>query len=234
MSVDIVIPLGTGSKWQDNEIRYALRSIEKYLRSYGNIFIIGRERKWLKDVLFIEAQENYTEKQLSIFNKLLKAAKDERVSETFCYWHDDHCLLRELEVREIKNWCSGTLDRLMVVTKGSYQRTVINSNRYLKQKGYGNRHFDIHVPMLMEKEKVRLLEGEDWKREHIIKSLYGNKFGLAGEEMRDLKFNKAFPRDEIMKAIDGRLFFSYGERGCKMAMKGVLQELYPEKSKFEI
>lgn len=247
--IDIVIPLGTGSKWQDNEVRYALRSIEKYLRGYGRVFIVGNKRKWMKEsecietqcgaaytkgIHYIEAGENYTEKQKSIFNKLVLAARHERVSETFIKWHDDHFLLKPLHVDDLKNWTSGTLDRLGIIATGTYQRTVLNTNRYLSKRGWDNKHFDIHVPIKMEKEKVLGLLDEDWSRDYIIKSLYGNKYAIPSEEMRDLKFARSFRREEILNAIDGRMFFSISDNAINEAMKTVLSELYPEPSKWEI
>ncbi len=40
--IDLVYILGKGSKWSDNEIRFSLRSIEKYF-DYRKIFIIGEK-----------------------------------------------------------------------------------------------------------------------------------------------------------------------------------------------
>ena len=51
--MDIVIPLGTGSRWQNNELRFALRSIEKYLTGYDKIFIIGECPSYLQNIIHI-------------------------------------------------------------------------------------------------------------------------------------------------------------------------------------
>ncbi len=49
--MDIVIALGTGSRWMDNELRYALRSIEKHLKGHtGRILLIGQRPKWVNKV----------------------------------------------------------------------------------------------------------------------------------------------------------------------------------------
>ena len=247
--IDIVIPLGTESRWQDNELRYTLRAIEKYLTGYRDIYIIGHPRKWLKEktkvkvdncsvtypgVTFIPAEDNHTEKQRSIYQKILKAAKDDRITGTFAMWNDDHYLLQPLEITNIKYWYYSTVERLGQLSGGTYQRICINSNNYLMSKGYGNRNFDIHTPILFEKEKFVQLEAENWSLEHIIKSLYCNRWGIEGEEMRDLKFGKPFRREEIRAAIQNRLWFSISEHGTNDAMKDILAELYPEKSKYEI
>lgn len=241
--IDIVIPLGVESRWQDNEVRYALRGIEKYLTGYRNVYIIGKKRKWIREaedgqpcdrgVVYIDVEENYSMKQKSIFGKMLAASKDERISDPFCMWHDDHFLLKPLNIKDIKYWKWGTLDNLQVMAQGTYKNAVINTNKYLKAMGQTNFHFDIHIPILFEKAKFATLEEDDWSRDHVIKSLYGNKFGIRGDEMRDLKFGRPFRREEIRKAIEGRVFFSISEHGTNEAMKDVLGELYPVPSKYE-
>ena len=45
---DLVIPLGMGSIWQDNEIRYCIRSFVKYFSQLGKIFIVGSHPDFLK------------------------------------------------------------------------------------------------------------------------------------------------------------------------------------------
>lgn len=232
---DIIIPLGTESRWQDNELRYALRAIEKYLTGYRDIYIIGKPRKWLQNVTYIDAEEIYSQKQLCIFRKTLLAAMDDRVSDTFAFWNDDHYLLQPLNVSDIKFWRFGNLKNLSAVAGGTYQRTVINTMKYLQESGYPIEHYDIHTPILYEKDKFITLANDEWdKAEKIIKSLYCNKHRVKGEEMKDLKFARPFTRTEIRKAITGRMWFSICEHGTNDSMKEVLQELYSEKSKFEI
>jgi len=238
---DIIIPYIPSRK---ETLKYALRSIEKYLTGYKDIFIIGKELNWLKDidtecgayhtgVYYIPCEEQKL-KQACIFNKILTAAKDERVSDSFIMWHDDHFLLQPLDVSNLKYWKSGNLDTFGITASGVYQRTVLDSNKYLKEQGYSNYHFDIHVPIVFDKYKFLLLQEEDWTKEHLIKSLYCNRFAVPSEDMKDLKFGKSFRREQIRKAIEGRLFFSTSEAGMNESMREVLGSLFPEKSKYEV
>jgi hypothetical protein len=223
---DIVIPYIPS---KSDTLKYALRSIEKYLTGYDKIFIVGKKVDWL-NVEFIECDED-KRKQYCIFKKILAAAKDERVSDTFILWNDDHFLLKPLD--EIKYWKSGTLDLLQLTVGGVYQGVVRTANKYLKEQGYPNLHYDIHVPIVFEKYKFILLQEENWEQEHLIKSLYCNKYAVKGEDMKDLKFGKPFKREEIRKAIEGRTFFSISEPGTNESMMDVLNNLYPDKSKWE-
>ena len=251
--IDIVIPLGVDTRWQDNELRYTLRSIQKYLRGYRDIYIIGNKRRWLKErliktehiiydetssendgVIFIPATEDYVRKQKSIFDKLLIAANTEAISDPFCMFNDDHFLLQPLNIADIKYWKWGTLQNLLVKSLGTYQRIVQNTMKYHKTKGWPETNFDIHVPILYEKEKIKALADEDWSKDHIIKSSYCNMHGIKGEDMKDLVIGKPLRRDEVRKAIAGRMWWSINEQGTNDAVKDILQELYPDKSKFEV
>lgn len=234
--VDIIIPLGRKTRWEDNELRYALRSIEKYLTGYRDIYIVGMKRDWLTGVKYLQAEDAISTevKQRCIYKKILTAAKHPEVSERFLKYHDDHFLLKPLHVDEIKNWYYGDLKMLAKKAEGIYNRVVLNSDKYLKDKGWTNFNFDIHVPIVLEKSKYLELENEDWSREHILKSLYCNKFGVEKEEMQDVKFGRPFRRQEIEAVIEGRMFFSMSENGLNGAIKEVLKELYPEPSRYEV
>jgi len=230
--MDIIIPYRK-NRHSEIHLKFALRAIEKYLAGYGAIFILGEKVKWLKDVEYIDCEE-HERKQYCIFSKILAAAKDERVSDKFIGWHDDHFLIKPLNVSEIKYWKSGNLDTLGITASGTYNRVVVNANKYLKNQGYSNYNYDIHVPIIFEKEKFIELENEDWAQEHLIKSLYCNRWAVKGEDMKDLKFGKPFSREQIRKAIDGRIFFSVSEFGTNESMNDVLNELFPDKSKYEV
>lgn len=231
--IDIVVPLGGKCSWQDNELRFSLRGIEKYLTGYGKIFIVGSKRKWLTNVEYIDCQEHYTSKQSSIYGKLAAAAKDDRVSDPFCMFNDDHFLLKPLDLKDLKYYKSGTVKHLMALSEGVYKNCVRHTYRHLESNGWQSDNFDIHVPIIYEKEKILGLADEDWSRDHIIKSLYCNKYGIKGEEMKDLVIGVPLPKPDVLKAIEGRLFFSINEGGTNWAVKEVLKELYPDKSKFE-
>jgi len=233
---DIVIPLcDTPSKWQDNEIHYALRSIEKYLTGYRDIYIVGKPRAWLQNVKYIDAEDvqGSGRRQFSIFRKTLAAAVHDDISDPFISWHDDIFLLKPLDVKEIKYWKNGTLRHKGVLSSGVYQRVVLNTRKRLIENGHPEDCYDMHTPIPYEKMKFAQLADEDWSNDLIIKSLYCNKNGVKGEEMKHLKFLDPLKKEQIEKAIEGRLFFSLYDSAINESMKGVLQELYSEPSKYE-
>ena len=51
--VDLVYVLGKGSRWQDNELRFSLRSVSKNLSNVGQIFIVGQIPDFVKNCVHV-------------------------------------------------------------------------------------------------------------------------------------------------------------------------------------
>ena len=229
--MDIVIPLGTGSRWQNNELRFALRSIEKYLTGYDKIFIIGECPSYLQNIVHIISFDFTGRKEYSIFNKIMKAVKDERCSDYFVFWNDDIFLIDDLHTSDFKFWYEGTLQSKYEQSHGHYKAAI----RSVMDIHHPNSEYtDIHTPIIYNKEKfIKNVAAEDWIREYVIKSLYTSAMLASFEPMPDLKINKAMTYYEIKALIKDRLFFSIGTYGVCPPMTKVLTELFPDKSKYE-
>lgn len=231
--MDVVIPLGTGSKWRDNELRYALRSIEKHLKGYRDIYIVGECLKWLSEAIHIPAKDTFGRKEYSIFSKIMKAVDDPRVSDDFVFWNDDIFLIKDLHVNDFKFWYEGTLWEKHEKSHGHYKAAIGNLVGYCNELSAP--YMDIHTPIIYGKDKMKLLNNMDWTKEYVIKSLYViHAFGQNEfEKMPDLKINKHLPYDEIQAKLAGRTFFSIGAYGVCPGMTRTLNELFPTKSKYE-
>ena len=229
--MDIVIPLGTGSRWQNNELRFALRSIEKYLTGYDKIFIIGEFPSYLQNVIHIPCPDFIGRKEYSIFNKIMKAVADERCSEYFVFWNDDIFLIDNLQTADFKFWYEGTLQSKYEQSHGHYKAAIKNVIDISKPDDY---YTDIHTPIIYNKDCFyKYVACNNWEKEYVIKSSYTSVMSASFEPMPDLKINKAMTYYEIKARIKDRLFFSIGTYGVCPVMTKVLTELFPEKSKYE-
>lgn len=243
--MDIVIPY-TPDKNSGIELRMALRSIEKYLTGYGRIIIVGKPPSWLKTfhvvingqgkeihqgVAVFPVHDEPTRKEYSIMKKIKFACMNDHVSENFIMWHDDHFLLKPLNVVDMKYWYNHTLEVAASHAKGGYLQTIRNTMKVLSMTPMVN--YDIHVPMVMNKEwflNAVVPIFADGK-EYCIKSLYGRFY--TGEVMSDCKLNGPYSYKAIMAKIKDRLFFSTGQHGLTPAMTAVFEELYPSPSQWE-
>jgi hypothetical protein len=234
--MDVVIPLGSGSRWKDNELKFALRSIEKHLKGYDKIFIVGNCPKWLQNVIHIPCPDIPGRKEFSIFSKIMKAVEDERGSEDFVFSNDDIFFLKDIHVNDFKYWYEGTLGEKYEKTHGHYKGAIFNTMNVVYDKG-DEKYCDIHTPIIYKKFTVKFLSTPDffdWSKEYVIKSFYSAYFGTDFEFMPDLKINMAMSYELIKAKIKDRLFLSIGTYGVCPAMTKVLTELFPNKSKYEI
>lgn len=210
------------------ELKMTLRSIQKYLTGYENIWIVG-DKPPCQNVKYLPCQDVRERKEFSIANKLLTACKCDEISDPFLRWDDDIFLLKPLDVSEIKNWSDGTLEGVKKIASGGYWLAVHHTIEAGCEK-----NFDTHTPLIIEKKRfAETVMMADWQpgREFCVKSLYCN--GLDGEEMKDLKINMPAYEPHLKKKIEGRLFFSTGPLGLQPEMMNLFEELYPEKSVYE-
>ncbi len=205
------------------QLKFCLRAIEKNLCGYQDVILITDQKPdWFKgNTIFQTDVPN--RKQFSIIRKLFEV-KDER----FIMFNDDHFLLRPLHINEIKNWYHGTLEEAKGKASGRYHTAITNTIRH-----FGNiRNFDIHTPAIFTREGIHRVYRLEWgDNEYIIKSaFFANS---EGEEMTDCKINRPTTREDIEERIKDRIFFSVGPNGYKQQMIKKLNELYPEKSRWE-
>lgn len=177
--IDVVIPLGKGSRWGDNELRYCLRAIEENLTNYRNIWIIGELPKWTTNVWHIPLKDNYSVPDYNIMLKIKAACEDKRISQDFLFMNDDHFLLHQFNAPNFPNYHDGTCnDILKLRSLSPYQKRVRATNDYLLSKHLPNRYFDIHYPIIYNKDKFlkRVVYAVNWPKSKgfVIKSLYAN------------------------------------------------------------
>lgn len=236
VNTSIVIPLGNGSRWNNTELRYCLRSITKHLTGYADIFIVGEKPEWLTGCIHIPCPDygdKTYHKERNIFEKIMAACKDERVTEDFLFMNDDHFLLQDFEAGKFPYYCHGWLNEFMTVT--DYKHTVRNTIEW----NYGEDcpYFDIHCPIVYNKQNfIHHMRNPDWSIRfgYCIKTMYGHLNIGKATEYPDLKINEVYSSDQIRKLITGRPWFSIGDKAREGGLLRVLNELYPHKSKYEI
>jgi hypothetical protein len=233
MKTSIVIPLGRGSKYNELELRFALRSISKHLTGYGDILIVGEYPPWLNGCIHIPATDGTQtyEKERNIFNKIMLACNDERISDDFLFMNDDHYLLRDYEAGAFPFYYDGRLSEKLTVTQ--FKQTVNNTMRAVLTRD--PTYTDVHCPILYNKHLFRRLEQYDWsvKYGYCIKTLYCYEsiHGMCYEH--DLKIKDPLPYAEIIHQLKGRSWFSIGDGAFAGDIRQVLEDLYSVPSKHE-
>lgn len=231
--MDVVYVLGNGSRWKNNELKYSLRSIEKYLK-FGKVFIVGEKPDWIKDIIHIPATDPHrANKERNIYEKILLACNDDRISNNFFFFNDDHFLLKKVDRLEAHH--REPLEEFTWGRYTMYKHSANNTISHLKRRSLSTFNYDIHCPIVYNKEKFKAMD-YNWnvRYGYLIKSLYGNTHQLQGRIMEDCKIQTTLTIHQLKDRVKDRWVFSIGDGAiCKDLVK-FMDELYPEKSRFEI
>lgn len=102
--LDILIPLGIGSKWDNNEIKYCLKSLERHMKIPYTVHIYANKEIDLPNVTVIERPESQDyENYYDTLNKL-KIFSNVTLSDRFLYLYDDNLLLQDItDIKQLIN-----------------------------------------------------------------------------------------------------------------------------------
>jgi hypothetical protein len=233
--IDLVYILGTGSRWGDNEIRYSLRSVEKYFPKAGRVFIIGECPDWATNVIHIKMEDKEQNKLLNARAKYFMAATNPQIGKEFVLMNDDFFFLKT--VSKIPNFSRGKLQNMMDKhpTKGGYYyHSLADTKKRLDAMGIPDAlDFEIHAPMIFNRSKLETvinMIGSD--RAFSIRSCYGNLMGLKPEKIVDFKaaniaeFAYQRLRNERILSINDALV-------CNDDFRAWMRQKYPKMSKYE-
>lgn len=235
--MDVVIPLGRGTKWKDNELRYALRSIERYAKGVDKIWVVGERPTFLTNVSHI-SQKDVGQKEFNIMVKTRVACLHPDVSEDFLFTNDDIFFTRETEISQTPYYRRPTtLSDGYVKDRGNYQVSIGNTIKALSAHGFKDYYFDIHTPIIYSKKKyIEVMRKYHWgiPKGYVIKSLYANTLGIGGEVLEDVKIRTPLESSQIMTLFATNPFVSIGDGGMNTHLKETLEKLFPEKSRYEL
>jgi hypothetical protein len=233
--MDAVYVLGKGSSWYDLELLYSLRSLATYITGIDRVFIVGFRPKWIKNVIHIPQGDPHACKERNIAEKVLTACRDPRLSKLFLFLNDDHLALAPQPVDDIPAWRGGDLLTLAgKLTGGNYRLAMYNTHDRLKERGLSTWNFDVHTPMVMDRDHfTNMMASYNWEERFVLKSLYANTVGIPGVPYTDLKIDRPYMMRELVRVLRGRAWWSHGPGGMTSNLRALLASLYPAPSPWE-
>lgn len=240
--IDIVYVLGSGSKWNDNEIRYSLRSIDQYV-PHRNVIVVGERPDFLTNIIHIDVPDGFANvkggKYKNVLRKTLAACIDDRVSDQFVLMNDDFFFLKDTDT--IKPATNGTLADLIEYYDGNERNQYLNmlkrTQRLLRDRGVLNPHnYAVHYPIVYDKKKfIEMTDGFDWlEKAYSWRTLYGNLFDIGSVGMEDPKVHAPENFTEWLNSGHAAEFLSISD---KVALDPVFQnwieKRFTKKSKYE-
>jgi hypothetical protein len=220
-----------------DELKYSLRSIERFMEGIDNVYIIGPQPKWLgyKAIHFYFEDNPAYNKERRIMEKIKFACSLDMISENFVLMNDDYFLLSPLSVDDIKYQHSGLLKNVYIgkPDTSKYRRALSNTEMALCRKGLDCKHFDVHTPIVYSKKlftAVMNMYHWDTPYSFVVRSLYCNTLKIEGELIKDVKLRESFTEDQIL----GLPMFSSGIFNFQANMINYLDKMFPEPSSYEI
>jgi hypothetical protein len=235
--IDIVYIVAKGSHWQDNELRYSLRSLEKFGLDVGKVFIIGEKPSFInEEAIHIPYRDVYANKARNIMCKIHWACRDTRVSQNFVLMNDDYFLLNPIKLSESKFYYKCDLERSIVIQQNEYQKYCAETLKILKERGLPHKNFDVHLPVIYNKDKFFDVAAKydcTGRYSYIVKSIYCNTLKIEGILQDDCKISYPYATQKIQQLNEKRSVFSIADGSLNNSMKAYIMNLYPTKSKYE-
>lgn len=236
---DIIIPLKWHSPNNYIELRYALRSLVKYMSNIGMVFIIGSTKpKWASDALVqIKKNDASHYASINIKDKVMTTCRMQSLTDDIIMMNDDHFLLRPFDADHLPYFYQSSLMfKYLENQRLPYGQQILNTVDVLKLN-YPTLNYDVHFPIRFNKKLFLELDRFNWSIEHglLVKSMYCNVNSIKGTFAPDLNIMSP-PRtmDKLNDMLSDRWYFSTHEGAIWSLMEQKLNELYPEKSIFEL
>jgi len=243
--IDVVIPLGRGSRHGDAELRYCLRSIAKHLDGLGRVWIVGERPAWLpvdgETLIHLAVPDVCPIADVAILHKLaaacLAAPDGPRLADRFAFFSDDQVLLRPVGWRQLGPFHFGDLAHLTRWEGGWWQR-MRHTRDWLAARGRGTLHGDTHAPLpMLRDELLRVCRETEWRMAPglCVGTLYLNWTGARARPIGERKatISAKLPVAEIRRRVAGRWFLCHTDDGFTPDLRALLDELFPDKCHWE-
>lgn len=238
--MDVVYILGTGSKWNDNEIRYSLRSLEKHF-PHGRVFIVGELPTWLRNVTHLNVGDQQPatagNKLRNALKKIRAACEHDEISDQFVLMNDNFFFLKDTQ--EILPYSLGTIQQTLDAhrtKKGYYYDALVRTQKFLQEKGIAHPiSYGVHYPFVYDKKKFLEMTGEveTVGRELSLRTIYGNVFQIGSVERTDTKVDSFDELREDLQYGAGDFLSINDSLARYTRFQQWIDERFPTQSKYE-
>lgn len=224
---DLLYILGSGSRWDDNEIRFSLRSaVENF--PFNDVVVVGERPPWMQGVAHIPHPDNHRSPAKNTMEKLEVALQSVDLGKHFVLMNDDFFFLKPH-------------DRCPLVHKGPMMDYVTAHTRTwhgMVTRATAKRclrvtenplMYDCHHPMMMVRELARDLMRQRKGRAVLFNSWYANTFCSGGERVRDFKMRRKW----VVPAAETRFLSVDDGIALNPDFQRWLCALFPVMSKYE-
>jgi len=258
--ITFVYPLGHSSSWDNNEIKYSLRSLEKHCKFEFNVVVYysGNTdmKPDLKNVILKEiprGEKNDYEDYYDVLTKLELVVKDPDVSDDFVWIYDDVILLKDIsDIKTISAMFKITSQIKEDFEKSSWGRSMNIALALSYRNGNFGFCYETHLPRLYEKGRLKgmfeLFPFRKYKIPYTPATLYYNFFkvhpdiiiektkyraSFYGQNSTKYKSYKSDSTSVIIEAAKNATWLNYNDKGLTEFLKNYIKNKFINKSRFD-
>lgn len=229
--MDLVYVVGKAGLWGHNELRFSIRSAEKFLK-FDRLFLVGYKPTFINDkATHILIEDNQGHKYKNVTQKVKYILDSKELSDEIIYMNDDFFLLKPYDPipylwnKPIREWV-----QKYPFYKGKYYNNICE----LYKNFPDGKFFETHFPIVYNREKAKFVI-KKYKLEItlMLRSHYGNEFEseLQTEESKDYKLY----RQKDIAALERNTPFvsTTNQMAADSLFKNFLISRFPNKSSYE-
>ena len=252
--MDIAYIIGPGSKWDDNELRYSLRSIDRYGLGIDNIWIIGYCPDFIDQtkVNYIPMQDRPGRAPAqNVFFKIRYLMESPITPDKIIISSDDHFFIRQVDFDHWPIFFKGfEMPTHASVGSGKfgdrrYTQCMADTRDIMDQLGLGTVYFEGHTNKLYDKRAWSWL-----KKRHAFDLILTCSAGLSTNSLMGATMTKVFGytpihrtdvklRDKdlqqhaIRQLLKDTDEFSIYDSAIDAGIDTYLKDLFPDPSRWE-
>lgn len=233
--IDVLYIKGPISQNYDEEMRYSLRSLEKYVKDLGRVFITGDCPLFVdKKTVIHTLEKDIGVPTINHWWKVSQTIKKTDIGQKFVLMYDDIFFVRPTRLENYPFFSKGMLEDKPF--DGIYRKSCGEAYYLLKTMGLGTLDCELHIPCVYDRDKFLELDKlylpiKDKKDGMVVRSVYGNMFERFMPHRKDIKIRKS---DEGVEQVIGDAdCFSVSDWVFMCNTYQWLKEKFPERSRFE-
>lgn len=221
----------TPSENDDLELKYSLRSLERYVIDFGNIYITGRCPEFINEdkIIYTYAKDIGTP-MTNHWWKVLATVKNTNISEDFALMYDDIFFTSIVKMMEYPAYKRGLLGESHTGST-AYRMCLEETKQWLLGNKLPIIDFELHVPFIYNREEFIKMGNPEGR---AVRSTYGNMFFPRPEWCQQRTDVKIRATDESPNDLPSKYdCFSVSEKAFKYNVQPWCESHFQTKSRWE-
>lgn len=245
--MDLLYLLGPGSKHNDTELKYSLRSIMANCAGYDRIFLVGRKPTWMNDrIRFVPCDDPYDCTHKNMMHKILHVCHHTDISDLFVMQGDDHFYVKPYDFSKIQPYEKGELPTQFKEHEiaPKYRTSLIDTRDWLIKHGLPYMNASQHCGQPFLRSLILETEQALWQpafrfpygleSSSLMASLLVHHGIMEYQHREDRKLAHFDGERGLLERIGPNFCFSIYDRAFEFGIEAILEKWFPVQSPYEV